>query len=235
MATKELTQKQQKVIAGISLGIAIAVFILVVVFVGIPMVRFISVPDQFRDWVDVSGIWGRIAFVGMKTLKVVIAVIPGEPLELAAGYTFGIWEGMILCIIGTTLGSMITFLLVRTFGLSIVRVFFTQEKLDSLRFLKSSAKRDSILFILNIIPGTPKDLLNYFAGLTDMNFWVWMFVCSVGRVPSVIISTVCGDAFGQKRYTLAIIVLVATFVVGGIGIYCYNRIVAKGNSDKKTV
>lgn len=234
MEKRELSQRQQKLIAGISLGVAAVAFVLIVIFIGVPMIRFISVPDQFREWVDRSGMWGRIAFIGMKTLKVVIAVIPGEPLELAAGYAFGTWEGMFLCVIGTTLGSIITFSLVRVFGMSIIRVFFSQEKLDSLRFLKSSTKRDVILFVLNVIPGTPKDILNYIAGITDINFWFWIFLCSIGRIPSVITSTICGNAFEQKQYWLAIIVLVATFAIGGIGLLLYNRIVEKGNSAEKT-
>lgn len=233
MAKRELTQKQQKTLVGISLLIALAFFVAVAIFVGIPMIRFISDPQRFRAWVAERGFWGKVAFVGMKTLKVIICIIPGEPLELAAGYAFGTWEGMVLCVIGTTIGSIVTFTLVRIYGISIARVFFTQEKLDTLRFLKSSRKRDAILFFMNVIPGTPKDLLNYFAGLTDMNFWLWVFICSVGRIPSVITSTICGDAFGQKRYGFAIVVLVATLAIGGLGLLVYNKVLDKGDATAK--
>ena len=86
---KELTEKQQKKIAIISLVFAVVFMVSVAIFVGIPLVRLISEPERFRQWVARYGIWGKMAFIGMEVIKVVIAVIPGEPFELAAGYAFG--------------------------------------------------------------------------------------------------------------------------------------------------
>ena len=80
----------------------------------------------------VNPVAGKIAFIGMEVIKVVIAVIPGEPFELAAGYAFGTWEGLLLCTIGITIGSLIVFFLVKKFGMSIVRIFFKQEKIDKM-------------------------------------------------------------------------------------------------------
>ena len=48
--------------------------------------------------------------MGMVILQVVIAVLPGEPFEIAAGYAFGAVEGSILCIAASTLGSITVFL-----------------------------------------------------------------------------------------------------------------------------
>ena len=77
--------------------IAVIIFVLssaaIFWFIGRPMLKFVSAPEQFRAWVDGHGIWGRIAFIGMMALQIVVAVIPGEPLEIGAGYAFGIWEG----------------------------------------------------------------------------------------------------------------------------------------------
>ena len=62
-------------------------------FVGKPLIRFIENPDGFRAWVDGHGIWGRVLYVGMVIFQVLVALIPGEPLEIAGGYAFGAWEG----------------------------------------------------------------------------------------------------------------------------------------------
>lgn len=221
---------RKKTIAIIVLSLCLALFLAIAIFVGIPMIRFIGDPERFRSWVSERGLWGKVAFVFMKALKVVICVIPGEPLELAAGYAFGTWEGALLCTIGTTIGSLVTFTLVRRYGMAAVRIFFSEDKIERIAFLKASQKRDLVLFALNVIPGTPKDLLNYFVGLTDMKFSLWVFMCSVGRIPSVITSTICGDAFGQKKYTLAIIVLVATLALGAIGVLLYNKYIDKQNT-----
>ena len=221
---RQLTPKQQKTIGFIAISVALVLIVLVVVFVGIPLIRFLREPERFRLWVDERGFWGKLAFIGMVVMKVVVAVIPGEPFELAAGYAFGVWEGLFLCMIGITIGSMIVFSLVRRFGTSIIRVFFSQERIDSMKLLHTSKKGNLILSAIYIVPGTPKDFLNYCAGLTTIRIRTWVWVCSIGRIPSIITSTISGDAFVQKRYLFGILIYVVTFLVGLIGVLVYNKV-----------
>ena len=221
---RELTPRQQKTIGIIALSLALSLLAVVVIFVGIPLLRFLKVPERFRAWVDERGFWGKLAFIGMVIMKVVVAVIPGEPFELAAGYAFGVWEGLLLCMIGITIGSMIVFSLVRRFGVSIIRVFFSQEKIDGMKLLHTSKKGNIILSIVYIVPGTPKDFLNYCAGLTTIKLPTWLMVCSIGRIPSIVTSTISGDAFVQKRYLFGIMIYVGTFLVGLIGVLIYNKV-----------
>mgnify|MGYP000043083382 CR=1 FL=1 len=42
---------------------------------------------------DSHGFGGKLAMVGMMVLQVVVAVIPGEALEIGAGYAFGAGRG----------------------------------------------------------------------------------------------------------------------------------------------
>lgn len=84
------------------------------------------------------------------------AVIPGEPLEIAAGYAFGAVEGTILCVLGTFLGGILVFLLVRRFGLRAVEIFFSPEKLQRLRFLHKERRLARWVFLIFFLPGTPK-------------------------------------------------------------------------------
>ena len=223
-AKRELTRKQQKTIGITAISIAVVLLAVIVIFVGIPLVRFLKEPERFRAWVEERGFWGKVAFIGMVVMKVVVAVIPGEPFELAAGYAFGVWEGLLLCMIGITIGSMIVFSLVKKFGVSIIRVFFSQERIDGMKLLHTSKKGNIILSIVYIIPGTPKDFLNYCAGLTTIKLPTWLFVCSIGRIPSIITSTISGDAFVQKRYFFGILIYVVTFLVGLIGVLVYNKV-----------
>lgn len=59
---------------------------------------------------------GRIYFLGIQILQVVVAIIPGEPIEMGAGYAFGAVEGTLLCMAGTIIGSMLVYFFVRRFG-----------------------------------------------------------------------------------------------------------------------
>lgn len=210
---------------------AIAIFVLLSLaiawFIGRPMLHFAGEPERFRSWVEGHGIVGNLAFLGMMVLQVVVAIIPGEPLEIGAGYTFGAWKGTLLCLIGIAIGSAIIFFLVRKFGMWLVEVFFSREKIQSLGFLHESKKRDILIFLILFIPGTPKDLLSYFAGLTDIRFSKWILLSTAARIPSVITSTIGGSAVGDQNYLFAIGVFAVTLLVSALGLFCYNRITAK--------
>ena len=219
-----LTKKQQKQIGIAAIIIAAAATALIIWLAGVPLVRFASEPERFRQWVNDNGVWSRFAYIGMMLLQIVIAVLPGEPFEIAAGYAFGAVEGTLLCVAASTLGSLTVFLLVRRFGVPLVEIFFPEDKLRGIRFLKTTPKRDFIFFIIFMIPGTPKDLLCYFAGLTDIKFSVWLLICSLGRLPAIVTSTVGGDALGTSNYWFAAIVFAVTLAISIVGLLVYKHI-----------
>ena len=111
--------------------------------------------------------------------------------------------------------------------MSFVEIFFSNEKISRIKFLKQSKKRDFLVFLIFLIPGTPKDILTYFLGLTDMKYSYVIFVSIVGRFPSVITSTISGSLLGEENYLLAIIICVATLIISGIGLLIYNRLCKK--------
>lgn len=202
-------------------AVAITLFLLfctaVGYFIGGPIIKFVSEPEKFRVWVENGGVWSKLAFIGMVMFQVVIALVPGEPLEIGAGYAFGALEGTLLTVIGITLGSLLVFCLVRKFGVMLVEIFFSREKINSLKFLHKSKKRDFIIFLLFFLPGTPKDLITYFAGLTDMKLSYVLWLSAVVRLPSVITSTLGGNALGTEKYITAITVFIITLIVSLIG------------------
>lgn len=217
---------------------ALIIFILFMIFigyfVGIPMVRLANNPSQFRSYVDSYGIGGRLIFIGMVVLQVIVAFIPGEPIELAAGYAFGFWEGTFLTLLGFLIGSAVVFALVRKYGLRVVEVFFSEEKINSFSFLKDSRKTKTLAFLLMLIPGTPKDFLSYFAGLTKLSMKAWLSIVLVGRLPSLITSTATGAAAGEENYLLSVIMLVITCLLTGAGLL-YYRFLSKKQKESQNI
>lgn len=214
-------------------GVALAAFIVLMAaacwFVGRPLIDFVNQPEKFRAWVDENGIWSRLGFIGMMVVQIFIAIIPGEPLEIGAGYAFGAVEGTLLCILGAVLGSTIVFLMVRRFGVRLVEIFFPKKQIQDLKFMKKVRNPDALAFLLMLIPGTPKDLFAYFMGLTPMKLTTWMLINATARIPSIITSTIGGNALGTRSYLFAGIMLVITLLISIVGIYIY-----KGLSNKET-
>ena len=217
-------RKRKQAVALVCLGLAVVVMVAIFWFVGRPMLQFVSQPDQFREWVDSHGLWGRVAFVGMMMFQVFVAIIPGEPLEIGAGYAFGVLEGTLLCVLATSLSGTLIFLIVKKFGMKFVTLFVSEEKIHSLKFLQNTRRLDLIAFLLFFIPGTPKDVLTYIVGLTPMRLSTWIFITTVARLPSVITSTVGGDALSSQEYLFAVIVFAATAVISGVGVLVYRKI-----------
>ena len=174
--------------------------------------------------VDTFGVGSRLVFAAMVMLQVIVALIPGEPLELAGGYAFGWLEGTVWSMVGIVLGSALVFGLVRRFGVKLVEVFFSADRIREVAFLKNPKKTKVIAFILMLIPGTPKDFLSYFAGLTKLTLKEWLTIVTVARIPSLITSTISGGAAGSENYILAAVMMALALVISGIGVVYYRRI-----------
>ena len=219
-----MTEASRKRLYMAAVILFLAFCILVGRFVGVPMVRMAEDPAAFQKWVDGFGLWGRLIFIAMVFLQVVVALIPGEPIELVAGYTFGFWEGTALALVGILLGSWAVFALVRRFGPKFAQVFFPQKELKRLAFLKDPKKSGILAFVLMTIPGTPKDLLSYFAGLTPLKTRQWLGIVAVSRIPSLATSTLSGALAGKENYILSAAVFAFTLIISAIGILYYRKI-----------
>lgn len=218
---KKLDARQKKGV--IKLILFALVMLILTVLLGKPIVRAVKDPAAFRSWVEGYGIWGKILFLIMMYVQTVIAFIPGEPLEIAAGYAFGAVPGLIITLIGQTLGSITVFLFVKKYGMKLVEAFISREKIASMRFLKDEKKLEAIVFFIFLAPGTPKDALCYFVGLTPMRLGAWLLISSVARIPSVVTSTIGGNALGVGKIPMAIIVFAVTVVISVVGYWLFTR------------
>ena len=213
--------------ASIILSIISAVF-LVLTALGIWFMRhYLQDPAYVRDKIGEHYLLGALAMVLISAVQVIVALIPGELVEIAAGYCFGSWIGSLLCLIGIVLGSCTTILLVRYFGSRFVYAFYPKEKIDALPIINDPPKRNILTFILFVIPGTPTALFTYAIGLTDMSVPLYIALTTAARFPSVILSTLSGDAVGTKNYTMAINFVIVTAAVSGVGVLIYRWILKR--------
>lgn len=179
---------------------------------------WLSDPERVRALVSEHGVAARLVMVGVNALQIVLAFLPGEPVELASGYAFGFWEGTLLCLAASALASSAIYWAVRRWGWSLVGLFFDRSHLERYGWLRDARRLELVMLLVFLVPGTPKDFLTYFAGLTCMRFPAVLAITTLGRVPSVVTSTVAASAFGSGNYALAagsVAVAVALAAAGG--------------------
>ncbi len=221
------TPPMKKTRASLIISLVSAVFLLLTGVCIFLMREYLQDPAYVRAMIGEHYIIGAICMMLISAIQVIIALVPGELVEIAAGYVFGSWLGSLLCLVGIVLGSCVTILLVRRFGRKFVYIFYPKEKLDALPILNDPTKRNILTFILFAIPGTPKDLFTYAIGLTDMSIPFYIALTTFARFPSVILSTISGNAVGTENYMSALVFFVITAVISGIGVLIYNTITKK--------
>ncbi|MBO4342739.1 MAG: TVP38/TMEM64 family protein [Clostridia bacterium] len=224
-------EKKKTIILRILVIVAMLAIVGVCVYLylhfGKSAIELIKDTDRFKAWIDGFGVWGIIVFVAIRVLQTVVKFVPTEPIEIAAGLVWDWFGGFALCLLGNIIGSIIILIMTRRIGMRILRLFRLENKLQSMRFLQNREKRNRLLFIFYLIPGTPKDTMTYFAGLTDMNLTEFMIISSIARIPAIVTSTVCGAYLGQNNYKVAAIVFVVTALLSIPGATLYKKLSAR--------
>ncbi|NLX83108.1 MAG: TVP38/TMEM64 family protein [Clostridiales bacterium] len=205
--------KRKRMIGIASIAAVLVVFLVLAILLKNPLLTAIRDKASFRTWMQERGFLKYPLMAGIMALQVIIAFIPGEPIEIIAGYIFGAWGGLLLCLIGTALGSVLIILVVRKYGMRVVSLFVEKDQIENLRFFKDPKKRDAAIFLLFLIPGTPKDILTYLSGLVPIHLGKYLLLTSIARIPSIITSTMGGNMLGKHEYRYALLVFAVTMAI----------------------
>ena len=213
--------------------VILAIFLTIYFFPQIIALGDEGVRENVREYVQEAGVFGVLLMFGIQLVQVILSIIPGEPVEVLFGFIYGPWLGALLCLIGLLLGSFCVFCVVRALGNNFMSKTENNEKYRSLGFLKEPRKRDTLIFLLFFLPGTPKDTLTYFAPFTKIELWKFLLISTLGRIPSVITSTFAGESIFSGDYIGSVIIFAVTGVVGIFGILVYHHVLKKHDSQNQ--
>ena len=137
----------------------------------------------------------------------------------------GVWGTVFITVSAFIISTMI-FFAVRKFGRKFVYSFCSKEKIDKIensKLFKNPKKIEWIMLILFVIPGTPKDLLVYIAGLLPVKPLRFILISTFARLPSVISSTFAGGSLVAGNWEFSLIIYGVTFLIVGIVIFIINK------------
>ncbi len=180
--------------------------------------------DRLVERVQDAGWMGVFILLGMQFLQIVVAFIPGEVVQLAAGLMYGPWLGSLLVLVGCVISSTVVYQLVHRLGAPFVQGMVSTEHLDKFRKFENSGKLDIVVFVLFLIPGMPKDVFTYLVPLTDMEYKRFIVLTTVGRIPGVVGSTYAASGFASGDVVGPVVVLAVLAVIAIVAIVFRDRI-----------
>lgn len=176
--------------------------------------QLLNNPQLFKQW----GMMGKGLLVLIMGLQVVLAFIPSEVVELLAGVLYGPIEGTVLCLLGAALGSILIYLLSAR-----LKEHLWKKEGKEKDFLLNKKLTIPFVFILFLLPGSPKDALTYFMPMTSIKLKPFLVVSSIARIPSVLSSTLTGSVWKQGKVEISLLIYALTAVLSLLGYAIYQR------------
>lgn len=194
-----------------------------------PIIKQINTPEgqiEFKEKITNSGITGILILFGLELAQVVLAILPGEPVELLAGICFGPIWGTIFLMISVFIVTALIYFFVKKYGRDFIYEFFSKEKVNKLensKLFKDPQKIGIVMALLFLIPGTPKDLLVYVGGLLPIKTSRFLALSTLLRFPSIISSTIAGDKLLNGQWQISLLSYLITFIITVIVIFLVNK------------
>lgn len=220
-------KKNKAQLAGLLLFGLVALVVTIVVTRWVFSLRDPAKLALFKDYVSSLGVGGWFLLLAIQYLQIVVAFIPGGPIQIIAGALYGPWKGLALCLLGTVLASGTVFLLVSHFGSRIVSIFVTEQQIKEYDFLTNTNKLEWAVFVLFLIPGTPKDALTYLFALTPIKMSRFMVSSILARLPAMVISLFAGQTIISGQWFKAVIMFIILGSVSLVGLLLHRSLMER--------
>ena len=195
---------------------------LALIIIGVPAVLFFNYRDTLfnAEWLGqlpvlLSRYKRQAAFIliALQILQVIICIVPGQPIQFAASYMFGIAKGYLISVTGAVIGAFIAFYISGLLGKDAVCTLFGKERVEDYRRKLNSGRGLMAVLLIYLIPGIPKDLTAYAAGISDMRIRPFLLVSTVGRSPAMLGSLLIGHFFSHGNYKAVAVLAVITVIL----------------------
>lgn len=229
---REMTRGDIFRFGGLIAFLALMVVIMVLLW---PYIHEVFEPgglSRVIDDVRNAGPLGFLILLAMQFMQIVVAFIPGEVVQMAAGMMYGPWLGAAVILLGCIISSAFVFVVVHRLGAPFVQDMVPTKYLDKFRAFEESGKLSIVVFILFLIPAMPKDTFTYLVPLTNMRMRDFLILSNVGRIPGIVISTYAANGLVDGNITQSIIIFAVVAVIAIVAIVFRDKIMNLFHHDK---
>ena len=182
--------------------------------------------DEIVNFVEDNYIYSIFLYLSFTIIGSSILVLPGVTFAIVASGLFGPWFGSLYCLIGTTLGAMVSFILSRYLLKDFVEELVKKnEKLNNMISQVDSERETSILMITRLLPIFPFNLQNFAYGITNISLTKYSIATFLFMIPGIIIFSVGteGAINGENRLNMFSILLLVIVLMVVTGRYVYKK------------
>lgn len=221
-AAKDKTPTARDRVLGTAiLIVGFALFLWLTVLLCRPIVQLAADPGKLESFVREQGAMGRVSFLGIQILQGFVP-IPLEVTAVAGGYVFGRLQGLILTLCAVMISTTAIFYFTRIFGHKLLNLFFSPAQQRKVMYFRNEKTRTALTWILFLIPGTPKRLFIFSAGLFPQRFGKFLLISTLARVPALLACAFGGQALWSGDYNQAFVIFSVVGVLGVAGTAAYK-------------
>lgn len=171
-----------------------------------------------------------VIYIILTIIGCVVLALPGITFAVISGMMFGPILGIFACLLATTLGAMLAFLVSRYFLKDSIKPSLEKNKLlKSLLFSEDGKKDMLILMITRMVPLFPYNLQNFAYGITDIGFWKYSIFTFIFMFPGVSFFTIgaAGLTAENDKWKYFLIAGILAVAVTAAGIFIQKKFLGK--------
>ena len=176
--------------------------------------RFLS------DMISDHFLTAALIYIVLTIVACVVLALPGVTFAIIAGIVFGPWWGTLLCLIATTLGAIIAFIVGRFFLKDSIKPLIAKNRLLKKILFDDAGRSDIVLLaITRLVPLFPYNIQNFAYGITDISLAHYSLYTFIFMIPGVALYTIGTAGFtssGNRAlyFGIAGILLVMVLLLG---------------------
>lgn len=176
--------------------------------------------NGIRRWILSFGFWAPAIYMLIYTIRPLV-FFPASILSIAGGLAFGAWQGTLYTIIGATLGAMLSFIIAKSVGKSLVR----KEWTGNAGKIQSQMEQNGFLYVLlfRFIPVINFDLISYAAAFAKVRFGSFALATLIGIIPGTFAYNFLGSSFISGNPRIMILAVLVFAVLTAVPILIRNK------------
>jgi uncharacterized membrane protein YdjX (TVP38/TMEM64 family) len=167
---------------------------------------------QLRDDLRGLGVGGVLITLTLALAHVFIWY-PAEILDLAVGYVYGFWGGLVLAMAGWLLNALVAYWIGRHAARPALYRFVGQRRFDRLE-QAVEAGGATLLLGIRLVPVIPFSLFSMAAGAARANLFTFIWTTIVGYLPLTVVFVYLGSQLEELSPTDPVLWLGAAVLIG---------------------